>query len=54
MVCKDCVGDVPGGFCWYTHHVAIVCIDGQTIWQVRHNLVGQATSSVVRWYAWNH
>ena len=47
-------GRVSNRFSWNTHQVTVGWIDGQTSRQVRDNLVGQATASIVRWYAWYH
>ena len=47
-------GRVSNRFSWNTHQVTVGWIDGQSSRQVRHNLVGQATASIVRRYAWYH
>ena len=54
MICIDCVGRVSNRFRWYAHQISIDWIDGQSSRQVWHDLVGQATASIVRWYTWYH
>ena len=54
MVGIDRVGDVARRFSWNTHQETVAWINGQSSRQVRHNLVGQATARIIRWYAWYH
>ena len=54
MVGIDREGRVTNRFCWNTHQETVAWINRQSSRQVRHNLVGQATARIIRWYAWYH
>ena len=54
MVGIDCEGRVTNRFSWNTHQETVAWINGQSSRQVWHNLVGQATACIIRWYAWYH
>ena len=54
MVGIDRESRVSNRFCWNAHQITVHWIDGQSSRQVWHNLVGQTTASIVRWYAWYH
>ena len=54
MVRIDREGRVSNRFCWNAHQITVHWINRQSSRQVWHDLVGQATARIVRWYAWYH
>ena len=54
MVGIDCESRISNRFCRNAHQVTVDWVDGQSSRQVWHDLVGQATACIVRWYAWYH